>query len=36
MMNASTLPHDKLMHAIELLGGRVAPALREEFASRSA
>ncbi len=29
MMNASTLPHDKLMHAIELLGGQVAPALRE-------
>jgi len=28
-MNASSLPHAKLMHAIELLGARVAPALRE-------
>jgi probable LLM family oxidoreductase len=30
MMNASTLPHAKLMNAIELIGGRVAPALREQ------
>jgi len=29
-MNASSLPHAKLMHAIELLGGRVATALRVE------
>lgn len=32
MMNAATLPHAKLMRAIELLGSEVAPALREEFA----
>jgi probable LLM family oxidoreductase len=31
-MNAASLPHAKLMHAIELLGTRVAPALRQEFA----
>jgi len=29
-MNAASLPHAKLMKAIELLGARVAPALREE------
>src|SRR3989475_13049441 len=29
-MNASSLPHAKLMHAIEAIGTRVAPALREE------
>ena len=29
MMNAATVPHAKLMRAIELLGTRVAPALRE-------
>jgi probable LLM family oxidoreductase len=29
-MNAASLPHDKLMKAIELLGARVAPALRKE------
>ena len=28
-MNAASLPHAKLMQAIELLGIRVAPALRE-------
>jgi alkanesulfonate monooxygenase SsuD/methylene tetrahydromethanopterin reductase-like flavin-dependent oxidoreductase (luciferase family) len=28
-MNAASLPHDKLMKAIELLGTKVAPALRE-------
>jgi probable LLM family oxidoreductase len=28
MMNAASLPHEKLMHAIELLGTRVAPAVR--------
>ena len=32
-MNASSLPHAKLMKAIEMLGTRVAPALREELAS---
>jgi probable LLM family oxidoreductase len=31
-MNAASLPHEKLMRAIELLGKRVAPALREELA----
>ena len=30
-MNASSLPHPKLMRSIELLGTRVAPALRQEF-----
>jgi len=28
-MNAASLPHAKLMRAIELIGGRVAPVLRE-------
>src|SRR3954468_3032381 len=32
-MNAGSLPHDKLMRAIELLGTRVAPALRDELAT---
>jgi len=32
-MNASSLPHAKLMQAIELLGTRVAPALRQEMAA---
>ena len=31
MMNAASLPHVKLMRAIELIGTRVAPALREEI-----
>lgn len=31
-MNAASLPHEKLMRAIEMIGTRVAPALREEFA----
>jgi probable LLM family oxidoreductase len=31
-MNASSLPHAKLMRAIEALGTRVAPAVRQEFA----
>jgi alkanesulfonate monooxygenase SsuD/methylene tetrahydromethanopterin reductase-like flavin-dependent oxidoreductase (luciferase family) len=31
-MNASSLPHVKLMRAIEMLGTRVAPALRRELA----
>jgi len=33
MMNASSLPHLKLMTAIELIAGRVAPVLRQELAS---
>jgi probable LLM family oxidoreductase len=33
-MNASSLPHVKLMAAIELLGTRVAPAVREYLAGR--
>ena len=32
-MNAASLPHAKLMQAIELLGTSVAPALRKELAS---
>jgi alkanesulfonate monooxygenase SsuD/methylene tetrahydromethanopterin reductase-like flavin-dependent oxidoreductase (luciferase family) len=32
-MNAASVPHVKLMHAIELLGTRVAPALRAELAA---
>ena len=31
MMNPASLPHEKLMRATELIGKRVAPALREEF-----
>ena len=34
-MNASSLPHAKLMQAIELLGTKVAPALRQELAVES-
>ncbi|MDQ4074065.1 MAG: LLM class flavin-dependent oxidoreductase, partial [Thermoproteota archaeon] len=30
MMNASALPHAKIMQSIELIGTRVAPALRKE------
>jgi len=36
MMNAATLPHAKLMRAIELLGSRVASALRERSISSAA
>src|SRR3954467_11671092 len=32
-MNASSLPHAKLMHSIELLGTRVAPIVRKEIES---
>jgi probable LLM family oxidoreductase len=32
-MNAASLPHAKLMRAIELLGTRVAPAVRKELGS---
>jgi alkanesulfonate monooxygenase SsuD/methylene tetrahydromethanopterin reductase-like flavin-dependent oxidoreductase (luciferase family) len=31
MMNAASLPHVKLMRAIELIGTRVAPALCEQL-----
>jgi alkanesulfonate monooxygenase SsuD/methylene tetrahydromethanopterin reductase-like flavin-dependent oxidoreductase (luciferase family) len=31
-MNASSLPHDRLMRSIEMLGTRVAPALHKELA----
>jgi probable LLM family oxidoreductase len=34
-MNAASLPHAKLMKAIEALGSHVAPALREQFAGKS-
>ena len=30
------MPHDKMLHAIELLGTEVAPAVREEVARRTA
>ena len=30
-MGVSTLPHAKMMHAIEILGTRVAPMVREEL-----
>ena len=36
MMSVGTMPHEKVMHAIELLGTRVAPAVRREIASRTA
>jgi probable LLM family oxidoreductase len=34
-MNAASLPHEKLMGAIDLLGSRVAPVLRKELAAAS-
>lgn len=34
-MNAASLPHAKLMRAIEAVGTRVAPALREQMATKS-
>jgi hypothetical protein len=33
-MNAASLPHVKMMRAIERIGGRVVPALRKEFAGQ--
>jgi alkanesulfonate monooxygenase SsuD/methylene tetrahydromethanopterin reductase-like flavin-dependent oxidoreductase (luciferase family) len=36
MMNAATVPHAKLMRAIELLAGEVAPVLRRELAPQRA
>jgi len=35
-ITVGTLPHDKAMHAIELLGTEVAPAVRKEIARRTA
>ena len=35
MMNAASLPHERLMQAIELIGTRVAPAVREGLAAES-
>src|SRR5256712_7741414 len=36
MMNGASLPHLKLMSAIDLIGGRVAPVLRQDLASSAA
>lgn len=36
MLSVGTMPHAKVMHAIELLGTRVAPVVREEIARRTA
>ena len=35
-LSVGTIPHDKLMHAIELLGTKVAPIVRAEIAQRIA
>ncbi len=35
-MSVGTMPHDKIMHAIELLGTKVAPAVRAEIERRMA
>jgi hypothetical protein len=32
-MNGASLPHEKLMSAIDLIASRVAPVLREKVAS---
>jgi hypothetical protein len=32
-MGVSTLPHDKMLRAIEILGTRVAPIVRKELAA---
>jgi probable LLM family oxidoreductase len=32
MLSVGTMPHDKVMHAIELLGTKVAPVVRKEIA----
>ena len=36
MLSVGTMPHDKVMHAIELLGTEVAPVVRKEIARRTA
>jgi alkanesulfonate monooxygenase SsuD/methylene tetrahydromethanopterin reductase-like flavin-dependent oxidoreductase (luciferase family) len=33
-LGVGTMPHDKMMHAIELLGTKVAPVVREEIGRR--
>lgn len=35
-LSVGTMPHDKMMHAIELLGEKVAPVVRAEIANRVA
>lgn len=35
-LSVGSMPHDKLLHAIELLGTKVAPVVREEIAKREA
>ncbi len=35
-LSVGTMPHDKVMHAIELLGTKVAPVVRQEIARRTA
>ena len=35
MLSIGTMPHDKVMRAIELLGTKVAPVVREEIARRA-
>jgi probable LLM family oxidoreductase len=34
-LSVGSMPHDKVMHAIELLGTKVAPVVREEIARRT-
>ena len=34
-LSVGTMPHDKMMHAIELLGTKVAPVVREEIGRRT-
>ena len=36
MMNGASLPHPKLMSAIDLIASSVAPVLRQELASSAA
>jgi len=35
-MNAASVPHQKLMHATELLGAKIAPVLRRELTPTAA
>jgi len=34
-LSVGTMPHDRIMHAIELFGTRVAPVVRRETATRT-
>jgi len=34
-MGVSTLPHEKMLHAIELLGTKVAPIVRQSLSKNS-